>query len=100
MISSKHDAVVKLWDKTLGLLRTESNTPLTFKTRFGIHTFGMKNSIDILILDRTNNVVRIKENLSPQRVFIWNPKFDIVVEMPSGLIKKSKTALGDILVFK
>ncbi len=100
LISKQHNITVKLWDKTLGLLRTESNTSLIFKTRFGIHTFGMKNSIDILILDKNNNVIRIKENLSPQRVFIWNPKFNTVIELPSGSIKKSQTALGDILVFE
>lgn len=100
LISQNHDIANKFLDKTLGLLKKESNSCLVIKTRFGIHTIGIKNSIDIIVLDRKNNVVGLRENLSPQRIFIWNPKFDTVIEMPSGSIKKSSTTLGDLLTFE
>ncbi len=100
LISQNHDIANKFLDKTLGLLKKDSNSCLVIKTRFGIHTIGMKNPIDILILDRKNKVARLKENLSPQRIFIWNPKLDTVLEIPMGSIKKSSTTLGDLLVFE
>ena len=100
LISQNHDVANKFLDKALGLLKKESNSCLVIKTRFGIHTIGMKNPIDILILDRKNKVARLKENLSPQRIFIWNPKLDTVIEIPMGSIKKSSTTLGDLLTFE
>lgn len=99
LISQNHGIANKFLDKALGLLKKESNAFLVIKTRFGIHTFGMKKSIDVIILNGKNSVVALRENLSPQRIFIWNPKFDTVIEMPLGSIKKSNTSLGDILVF-
>ena len=100
LISQNHDIANKFLDKAIGLLKQKSHPSLVIKTRFGIHTIGMKNSIDIIVLDRKNNVVGLRENLSPQRIFIWNPKFDTVLEMPSGIIKKSNTCLGDLLTFE
>ena len=44
-------------------------TPLFFKTRFGIHTFGVITPIDVLILDKNYKVVKIKA-LLPLGLFI------------------------------
>ncbi|MCL5411319.1 MAG: DUF192 domain-containing protein [Patescibacteria group bacterium] len=82
-------------EKVIGLLRETVPTPLLIKTRFGIHTFGMKFSIDILILDQSNRVASLKENLSPNRIFLWNPCYNLVVELPSGTIKGKKIKTSD-----
>ena len=58
------------------------------KTHFGIHTFGLKFPIDILILNNNNKVVSIKENLKPNKIFLWNPIYEKVVELPRGTIEK------------
>ena len=50
----------------------------------------MKYSIDVLILDKAGRVVALKENLKPFRIFLWNPLFDRVVELPAGTIKNEK----------
>ena len=70
-----------LWQKTIGLLGKERLFPLIIKTRWGIHTFGMKKPIDVIIV-HNNKVVVLKENLSPQRIFVWNPFYQTVVELP------------------
>ncbi len=59
----------------------------------------MKNKIDVLVVDKNNQVVTFHQDLSPSKIFIWNPKFDTVLELPEGSIKKSKTKLGDTINF-
>lgn len=73
---------------------------MLLKTRYGIHTFGMKYPIDVLILDEQNNIVTIKNNLRPNNIFIWNIQYETVLELPKGTIEKSKTKLGDTIETK
>lgn len=83
-------------DKFLGLLKYK-NRHLLLNTRFGIHTFGLKKPIDVIICDINYCVKITKYNLIPNRIFIWNPAYNIVLELPSGTILKSKTKIGDFL---
>lgn len=59
----------------------------------------MRNPIDVLILDDKNHVVKIKENLKPNRILLWNPKFDQVVELPEGSVKKFNIELRSKILF-
>lgn len=81
--------------KTLGLIGSKKAYPVSFKTRFGIHTFGLNFPIDVLILDKNNKVFSIRANLSPNRIYVWNPRFDIVIELPVGFVSNSKIKIGD-----
>jgi uncharacterized membrane protein (UPF0127 family) len=87
-------------DEALGLLRYKTPTAMLFKTRFGLHTFFMKYAIDVLILDETNHVAALKENITPNQIYIWNPKHNTTLELPPGTIKKTKTKLGDKIKIK
>ncbi len=84
-----------LLDKSLGLLKYKTPTAMLLKTHFGIHTFGMHYPIDILILDKKNRVIVMKENLQPNRVFLWNFKYETVLELPPGTIEKTETEIED-----
>lgn len=66
-----------------------------FETRFGIHTFGLKFPIDILILDKSNKIKIIKENFNPNKILFWNPIFKRVIELPEGTIKNKKILAND-----
>lgn len=70
-------------DYTFGLLLEENRNGLLIKTRFGIHTFFMKFPIDVYVLDKNLKVVKVKKNLKPNRMFFWNPKYNMVVELPA-----------------
>jgi uncharacterized protein len=89
----------KFSEKTFGLIKYDLKTSLIMKTRFGIHTFGMKDAIDILILDNNKKIVKMKNSLKPNRIFFWNPKFDLVIELPKQTIKKSGCELGHKINF-
>lgn len=85
---------------TFGLHLKNNSRTLIFKTRFGIHTLGLKEPIDVLVLDSDLKVVKIKESLQPNWFFFWNPKFNLVIELPAEIIRISKTQPGDQLLLK
>lgn len=91
ILSKDLKEVKTIIDKSLGLLKKSNSKSLLFKTRFGIHTFGLKNPIDVLVLDPNFKVVKLKENLKPNTLFFWNPKYNLVIELPAKTIKKTKT---------
>ncbi|HSW48277.1 MAG TPA: DUF192 domain-containing protein [Candidatus Saccharimonadales bacterium] len=80
--------------KIKGFLNSKNAYPVYFQTRFGIHTFSLKFPIEVVILDKNNCVVKLKENLKPNRIFLWNPIFDKIIELPSGETKRLKITLG------
>lgn len=88
MIKLSVKKATNLKDKVAGLIGKEKPESLMLKTHFGIHTFGLKFPIDVLILNNENKVVSIKEYLKPNRIFLWNPMYEKVLELPNGTIKK------------
>lgn len=75
-------------EKTVGLIGKRKPYPLLIQTRFGIHTFGLRFPIDVLVLDKQSRIVNLKESLNPNRIFVWHPKHNTVIELPKGTINK------------
>ncbi len=94
MVKLKVKRLETLKEKTVGLIGQEKVTPVIFETRFGIHTFFLRVPIDVLILDSKKKVALLKEALSPNRIFLWSPRYKIVLELPSGTIKKYNIKKG------
>ena len=84
-----------LKEKVQGLIGKNNPFSLMIKTHFGIHTFGLKFPIDVLILDNKNKIVSIKENLKPNNIFMWNPKYNKVIELPSETIRKKAIKINN-----
>lgn len=87
---------ITLTQKIRGLIGKKTITPLYFETRFGIHTFGTQ-CIDVVILDETDTIRAYKEGLKTNRIFVWNPRWKRVLELPHGTIKKLKLYKGKTL---
>jgi len=85
--------------KIIGLIGKKEPTALLIITRFGIHTFGLKFPIDVLVLDEENKIVKLKQNVQSNRIFFWNPKYTKIVELPQGIIKKKNIRIHDIIEF-
>jgi hypothetical protein len=95
IISEDIIIVRKIKDRVTGLLKEKKPRTLYFETRWGIHTFGMRFSIDCIILSKNWKVSAIREGLLPWRMFIWNPKYFRVLELPPETVKKSGIKIGD-----
>ncbi len=85
--------------KTLGLY-DKTNKAIYFQTRFGIHTFFMKNDIQVIILDDENYVVKNKI-VKPNSIFFWNPKYkDVIEKNIKSSNDKIDCNIGEKLLFK
>ena len=87
--------VKRLRVTTFGLMGKDKAYPIYFKTRFGIHTFFLKFPIDVVILDKQKRAVKLVEHLSPNKFLFWNLKYNHVIELPEGNIRRNNIKLGD-----
>jgi uncharacterized membrane protein (UPF0127 family) len=87
-----------MWATAKGLIGTDTVTPVYFRTRWGIHTFGVRFPIDIVILDATSHIAAIRPSLPPNRCYLWNPLHDTVLELPVGSIGRFSLHIGDPVV--
>jgi uncharacterized protein len=94
MIKISVKEATSLREKIQGLIGKDKPQALLIKTHFGIHTFGVKFPIDVLILDNENKVMSIRKNMKPNRIFLWNPKYEKVIELPDGTIEKRKIKIN------
>jgi uncharacterized protein len=100
MVTLSVKEATNMKEKVIGLIGNRKPMALMLKTHFGIHTFGLKFPIDVLILDNKNNVMSIRKNLKPNRIFLWNPKYERVIELPSGTIQKKAIKINSIIDLK
>lgn len=85
-------------EKTLGLISRKKENGVYFKTRFGVHSFGMKFPIDVVVLDGKNKITQIKKNLPPNRFFFWRPWHSKIIEIPSSA--NYRLEIGDLVSFE
>ena len=81
------------WQKMVGLAENIPGDAVYFRTRFGIHTFGLNQPIDVLVLDKNGKLGAIFCNLAPGQARFWNPKFQHVFEFSGGTLKEAENFL-------
>ena len=89
-----------LWTRMRGLLGTkglEPGTGLVLSPCNSIHTWFMGYDIDVLFLDGNGKVVQILESYAPWKMTRPYLSAREVVELPSGALKGTGTALGDTI---
>ncbi|MGA2325745.1 MAG: DUF192 domain-containing protein [Bryobacteraceae bacterium] len=65
----------------------------------GIHTFRMKFAIDVLFLDRSRKVLKIRHSMGRARISLCL-RAHSVLELPAGTAKATATVEGDQLEFE
>lgn len=77
--------------RLLGLMfKKNIDYGLLFRNCNSIHTFFMKENIDVVMTDKNNKVLFIKKNMKKNRIIL--PKKDVynTYEFPSNFIKDLK----------
>ena len=90
------------WSRLVGLLGYRRLAPgegLLLRGEQGIHTLGMRFSIDVLYLDRNARVLRAIPALRPYRLGPFLRESRDVLELPAGTLDATATREGDELVF-
>jgi hypothetical protein len=78
----------------VGLIGEKNISPIYFTTRLGIHTFGVCNPIDVVLL-KDNTIQRTILELAPNRIFLWGWQQYTVLELPQGTVMKYKLKIQD-----
>jgi len=60
----------------------------------GVHTWGMRFTIDVLALDEAGTVIDCVPNLRPWRMRLPKRGTAGVLELPAGTLEASRTGLG------
>ncbi len=90
------------WPRLVGLLRRRSLEPgeaLVLDPCTSVHTAFMRFIIDVVYVDRDNRVVKLAPELKPYRMSAILRGGRSVIELPSGVIRETGTAVGDQLLF-
>ncbi len=60
-----------------------------------VHSIGMKIVIDVLFLSRSNEIVYIIKQMSPNRISPHIKNAHYVIELPAGQVLRTGTVVGD-----
>lgn len=83
--------------RLVGFLPRRSIAPeegLWFEGCGAIHTLGMRSALDVVFLDRSLRVVRVEENVRPQRLYVGARRAHVVVEFGPGFAKANPLEPG------
>jgi|SRR5260370_15955853 len=89
--------------RLIGLLGRRSLSPdggVWIVPANAIHTIGMLFSFDVVMIDKTFNVVSVKEFVKPFRIILPKLNAESVIELPAHTIFRSRTEVGDELVIE
>ena len=89
--------------RAIGLLRhhaLRAGEGLWIVPSRGVHTCGMRFTIDVVALDHRGRIIDLVANMKPWRVRLPRAGCVGVLELPSGTIAWSGTRLGDAVVFE
>jgi uncharacterized membrane protein (UPF0127 family) len=84
----------------VGLLKRTQLAPeeaLWLTPSKGIHTIGMKFPIDVIFLNKNCHVLGLISGMAPYRISGVHMRGYSVIELPNGMIRKSRTEIGDQL---
>ena len=61
----------------------------------GVHTIGMRFSIDVVFLNKNNEVIALRKSLRPNQLTPIYINSLTVLELPAGVIEATNTQVGD-----
>ncbi len=82
----------------LGKTAMVAGEGLLIKPCKGVHTFGMKFPIDVIVLDKKNRIIDLFKDLLPNRLTPIYLRAASVIELPAGTVEASGVATGDDIV--
>jgi hypothetical protein len=103
VIANHVDVAATRTARAVGLLSRKGLEPgeaLWIVPSRGVHTCGMRFTIDVLALDEAGTVVDCVSNLRPWRLRLPRKGTAGVLELPAGTLAASRTAVGHRVVLE
>ena len=88
------------WTRLRGLLgrpEPQAGEGLLITPSSGVHMYGMKYALDVILFDEDGHVEALYPGLAPGRRTKVHRKAKFALEVPVGVIQESETATGDEL---
>ena len=74
-------------DRLIGLMfRKNINKGLLFRNCRSIHTFFMKDEIDIITTDKNDNIIKVYKSVKKNKIIIAPKHTKNIYELPKGTI--------------
>jgi len=89
------DSLLKRMKGLLGKKEMLNGEALWIKPCISVHTFFMKFPIEVVFLNKRNQVIATIRNLQPNRITGFYFKSTSVLEMPAGVLEATDTRVGD-----
>jgi len=89
-----------IWTRFVGLMgvhHLDAGDGLAIIPCSSIHCFFMKIPIDVVYVNKEDQVVALDPDLKPWRMGSINRGVKYVIELPAGVIERTGTAVGDQL---
>jgi uncharacterized membrane protein (UPF0127 family) len=81
----------------LGKSGLEAGGGLWIKPSSGVHTVGMRFTIDVIGLDKNLKVIKLWKRLVPYRLTTVHWNMSSVIELAAGRIDECQVQVGDVL---
>lgn len=88
------------FSRSVGLLSKNSLSEyeaLIIKPCCSIHTFFMKFKIDVLFVNKNNEIIALYENVKPFRILPIHFSSSYVIELAGGSISDKQITKGDLI---
>lgn len=100
LIADEAEVAENFFSRSVGLLSKKSMSEaeaLVIKPCNSIHTFFMKFAIDVLFVNKKNEIVALYENVKPWRILPIHLTSKYVIELAAGQIEVKNICLSDII---
>ncbi|MBI2135335.1 DUF192 domain-containing protein [Candidatus Woesearchaeota archaeon] len=103
VLSENVEVCKSIFSKSIGLMFSKKKRSLVFvfdrEKIIPLHMLMVFYPIDVLFLNKNKEVVEMKENFRPFTFYTPKSKALYIIELPQGMIKKTKTKAGDKIGF-
>ena len=100
IVATRIDRLSSFLHRAVGLLARTTIRPdegVWITSCRAIHTIGMRVSIDVIFLDRAGHVIRVEQNVKPNRIALSCKGAKGVVELGGGALREVDVLPGDVL---
>lgn len=94
------DTIFKRMKGLLGAKEIKKGYALILNPCNSIHTFFMRFPIDVLFLNKNNQVIKVVHSIKPFRLTNIYLNSSLAIEFSSGTIRASQTQEGDTILFE
>lgn len=101
VVAQQAERARSFWARLRGLMfrpHLAPGTGLVIEPNNNVHTFWMRFPIDVVFVDRADQVVGLVPSMVPNRPYAGARPARRTIELPAGTIAASGTQLGDQLV--